>query len=65
MERIMEAARKVWEFVSRPIKLPGWAALIVGAAAWFLPQRFDAPPVPSLLAGLLARARAASRGSDR
>ena len=40
-------------------------ALLVGAAAWFLPQRFDAPPVPSLLAGLLARARAASRGSDR
>ena len=40
-------------------------ALIVGAAAWFLPQRFDAPPVPSLLAGLLARARAASRGSER
>ncbi len=26
----MEAGRKVWEFVSRPIKLPGWAALIVG-----------------------------------
>jgi hypothetical protein len=30
-------------------------ALLVGAAAWFLPKRFDAPAVPSLLAGLLAK----------
>jgi hypothetical protein len=30
MERIGTIAAKVWEFASRPIKLPGWAALIVG-----------------------------------
>jgi hypothetical protein len=27
-------AAKVWEFVSRPIKLPGWAALIVGVICY-------------------------------
>ena len=32
-------------------------ALLAGAAAGFLPKRFDAPPVPSLLAGLLQRMR--------
>ena len=30
-------------------------ALVVGAIAWFLPRRFNGAPVPSLLAGLLAR----------